>query len=63
MYFHTYVIDKVRSIENINAQFDDFIILKVISEHYGVSFPSSRQLLANLNGVLINTHNVLDYPR
>ena len=27
------------------------------------SMPGTRQMLADLNGVLINTNNVLDYPR
>ena len=31
----------------------------MITKHFGSDFPSSRQLLADLNGVLINSHNVL----
>lgn len=43
--------------------FHTFTIDGVLSQHFGPDFPSSRQLLADLNGVLINSHNVLDYPR
>ena len=40
---------------------------RAISSHLGSSssssIPSSRRLLADLSGVLVNSHTSLDYPR
>ena len=43
-------------------QYHTWVCDSVISSHFP-NIPSTRNLLADLNGALINTNNILDYPR